>query len=174
MRPPIHRTRNQAPVPLGEVSKPAEYGNRVGGSDVTTVMMLRCRHLVLVFAFCGLLAACGSATESDPGTGAGSDPDTGVVGAITLSDTCPPALNVVCADRPFVATVDVRDESGRHFQSFRSDEDGRFRIELDPGTYTLVPDVSKSGAPPTAAPQTVKVVAGRYTSVSISYDSGIR
>lgn len=121
---------------------------------------------MLVFVFWGLLAACGS--------GAGSDPDTGIVGTITLDDSCPPALNVSCADRPFVATVEVRDESGRHVRTVRSDDGGHFRVELNPGTYTVIPAASNSGAPPTAPPQTVKVAAGRYTAVRIRYDSGVR
>lgn len=137
-------------------------------------MVLRCRHLVLAFALCGLLAACGSGAGSDSGTGAASEPGTGVEGVVTLSGACPDAQDAVCPDRPFVATVDVRDESGRQVQSVRSDEDGRFRVDLDPGAYTLVPVVAESGAPPTAAPQSVEVVAGRYTSVRISYDSGVR
>lgn len=160
------RTRGQARLSLCEVLEADGYGNRAGGPDVTTVMTLRCRHLVMVFVFWGLLAACGA--------GPGSDPDTGVVGTITLGDTCPAALNVTCADRPFVATVDVRDESGRHVRTVRSDEDGHFRVELDPGNYTLVPAASNSGAPPTAPPQTVKVAAGRHAAVRIRYDSGVR
>ena len=75
---------------------------------------------------------------------------------------------------PFAAAVEVQDASGAHVETVRSDETGRFRIELEPGTYSLVPDVSASGAPPTAPPQTVTVASGQDATVHIRYDSGIR
>ena len=55
-----------------------------------------------------------------------------------------------------------------------SGEDGRFRIALAPGGYTLHP-VNLAGTPlPIAQPVDVHVVANRFTAVEVSFDSGIR
>lgn len=77
-----------------------------------------------------------------------------------------------CPDRPYRARIEIRDPKGRLVESFISGEDGRFRIDLAPGAYTLVP---QNGNPlPQAQPVAVRVREGSYTHVEIGYDSGIR
>jgi len=48
------------------------------------------------------------------------------------------------------------------------------RVDLAPGTYQLVPVSPHPGMPPFGQSQTITVVAGLYSQVTIAYDSGIR
>ena len=66
----------------------------------------------------------------------------------------------------------MRNADGGSVTRFRTDEDGRFRIGLQPGRYTLDPE---SGDPfPVGSEQDVDVLADMYTEVVISFDTGIR
>ncbi|HEV7900015.1 MAG TPA: hypothetical protein VGP31_19455 [Planosporangium sp.] len=56
----------------------------------------------------------------------------------------------------------------------QSDDLGYFRVVLAPGGYVLKPE-NLTGAPvPTARPVPVQVSAGRFTTVSVHFDSGVR
>ncbi|MHB8464146.1 MAG: carboxypeptidase-like regulatory domain-containing protein [Acidimicrobiales bacterium] len=54
----------------------------------------------------------------------------------------------------------------------QSDGSGRYRLALDPGSYTLV--VVTSGSYPRCNPTPVTVTAGAATRADISCDTGIR
>jgi len=118
-------------------------------------------------------AAPASAT---PGTAvtATTAPRGGIAGRVFIGPACPGPMieSSPCPDKPYQATIAVLDQNHSLVTSFEADTQGYFRVELDPGTYTLVP------RPPdvmTRAPeQTVAVVSGRFVSVTITYDTGIR
>jgi hypothetical protein len=55
-----------------------------------------------------------------------------------------------------------------------TDVDGRFTIDVAPGTYVVVALTTNGGGPPSAIPQTVVVHEGTYTAVALQLDSGIR
>ena len=57
--------------------------------------------------------------------------------------------------------------------SATTDDQGRFTLDLTPGTYELIA-VTDGGGPPTAIPLTVQVLAGAYTQVTLEVDTGIR
>lgn len=62
--------------------------------------------------------------------------------------------------------------NGKVVAETTSGADGRFRIFLAPGNYRLEPE---QGDPlPVAAPFDFTVVKGRFTAVTVNYDSGIR
>jgi hypothetical protein len=70
--------------------------------------------------------------------------------------------------------IQNQDDQGDHL-TVRSGEDGRFHVKLAPGMYKLTPVSPNPGVPPHApGPQTVMVESGKYTHVTIKYDSGIR
>ncbi len=96
----------------------------------------------------------------------------GIEGHVTIGPMCPVVmLNDPCPDKPYQATVDVLDASGKQVAQFQSDTQGHFKVALAPGAYTIQPQ----GAGITRAPQQdVTVVAGQFTPVEIVYDSGIR
>ncbi len=139
------------------------------------------------------LAACatagpGSAPTSPPArtpppaatlalTPAPSQPaanSSGIEGQILIGPACPGPVSAAnpCPDQPYQATVRVLDAAGRLVTEFESDAQGRFRVPLPPGAYTLEPQ--SPGALPHAGPQSVTVAAGQYTTLTLTYDSGIR
>ena len=102
----------------------------------------------------------------------GPDADQGIEGIVFIGPQCPvPSEEDPCPDLPYAAILVVRHDGDR-VTSVQSDEDGRFRVGLAPGTYRIVPE---NGDPfPVATPQDVIVAEGTYTSVTITYDTGIR
>jgi hypothetical protein len=56
-----------------------------------------------------------------------------------------------------------------------SGTDGRFQIRLDPATY-VVRALRQNGSPypRPPAPFRVRVLIGRFTHITLSYDTGIR
>ena len=55
-----------------------------------------------------------------------------------------------------------------------TDDQGRFSLDLPAGSYVVVAVSASGSGPPTPVPQTVQVVAGAYTQVTLEVDSGIR
>jgi len=103
--------------------------------------------------------------------------ESGIEGQVSIGPMCPVERpDRPCPDKPFAASIEIQnqDEQGRHL-TVRSDADGRFRVKLEPGRYKLTPMAPNPGAPPHApGPQAVTVESGKYTHVTIKYDSGIR
>jgi hypothetical protein len=79
-----------------------------------------------------------------------------------------------CPDKPVTATFHVEDAKGRRVATFRSDELGRFEVELQPGTYTLVPDEEARAATVGAVSVRVTVKEGEMAEVKINWDTGMR
>lgn len=125
------------------------------------------RVLFLVVAI-AVLVACGD----KGGTGeAGS----GIEGTVSIGPTCPVEMaESPCEDAPYRAKITVMD-SDEVVATGESAEDGTFKIEVPPGTYTvtaepLVPDAIAHADPL----QHIVVGTGAFTHVGISFDSGIR
>ena len=127
--------------------------------------MTTLRLLTLAAGLALFTAACGSEPAAT---------DSGIEGTVTVGPTCPvERLGSPCPDRPISRGVSVRDGPGREVAHFTSGADGRFRVPLHPGTYTLVGDKNGSILPrPVAVTATVR--SGQYTHVDVLYDSGIR
>lgn len=102
--------------------------------------------------------------------------ESGIEGTVLLSPVCPVEHNPPlpqCAPRPYQATITVKTADGKEeVTHFTSASDGRFKITLEPGKYLLVP---VNGKPyPRGAPQNVSVRAGKFTTVTVMYDTGMR
>jgi hypothetical protein len=101
----------------------------------------------------------------------------GIEGQVSIGPMCPVVRpDRPCPDKPFAASIKIQnqDDQGDHL-TVRSGEDGRFRVKLAPGKYKLTPMAPNPGAPPHAPPpQSVTVESGKYTHMTIKYDSGIR
>jgi hypothetical protein len=119
------------------------------------------------------LAACGG-TPSPAATPTGAPGGaSGIEGVVTIGPTCPvQRIDSPCPDRPYEATILVLDNARRQIAEARSGLDGRFRVLVPPGAYTLSPP--QTGTPPYAPEQTVTVTAGHLTTVQIVFDSGVR
>lgn len=97
----------------------------------------------------------------------------GVEGQVFIGPVCPVVQEgQECADRPYQATLIVNNSNGREIVKVQTDEQGRFKIPLEPGEYILHPE--SPNVMPYAAEQVFVVEAGRFTQVNITYDSGIR
>jgi hypothetical protein len=120
------------------------------------------------------LSACGArGSATDPTGSPASRPDSGIRGRVLLAPTCPVQRVGQTCSRPYLATITIRTEAtGKLVARVRSSATGRFSIPLATGRYRLVP---QTGRPyPRSSPQAITVYSHRYTSVVISYDSGIR
>lgn len=106
--------------------------------------------------------------------GAGG-PRGSLAGQVTLGPVTPvERLGGPPSTRPYAATIVVETPAGDTVRTVQSGGDGRFLVSLPAGSYRLVPR-SPSGRPyPQAAPLDATVTAGRTTTVTIAYDSGIR
>lgn len=113
------------------------------------------------------VTACGDAALLGP------DADQGVEGIALLGPQCPVQSEAnPCPDLPYAASIVILDEDDDPVTHVDAGSDGRFRVGLRPGRYTLVP---VSGQPfPTASPQAVDVPAGEWPSVTVQFDTGIR
>lgn len=136
-----------------------------------TVVMLRrskfpMRRIALLAAFVSLLAvACADGSAAGVGSG--------IRGKVLIGPQCPVEQEgSPCPDKPFEGTVQVTTESGRPVDSVRSDRNGSFEIELQPGAY-VVTVVGLEG-PTFAKPITVTVRSGQMTAVTVLVDTGIR
>ena len=97
----------------------------------------------------------------------------GVEGQVFIGPVCPVVQEgQECADRPYQATLVVNNSNGREVAKVQTDEQGRFKIPLEPGEYILHPE--SPNVMPFADEQVFVVEAGRFTQVNITYDSGIR
>jgi hypothetical protein len=115
------------------------------------------------------IAACGTPA------GPPSPPGTGIQGVVESGPTCPvERINSPCPPRPLAATVVVRNAAGHEVARATSGADGHFKVDVAPGTYTVVGLNINSSMLPRPIPTTVTVTTGSYVSVNVEYDSGIR
>lgn len=101
-----------------------------------------------------------SETPDAPATSQPSGPS-GIYGGVT--DTCPPdATSTPCPEDPVVgAEVTAKDSSGNVAGTARTDAQGKFQMELGPGSY----DVTANGEGCTT--EKVEVAEGQYHPVHI-------
>ncbi len=78
-----------------------------------------------------------------------------------------------CPAKPIAAHL-TASAAGHVVGRGTSDGDGRFRISLPPGSYVLQAVNLSGGLFPRSAPVNVTVRSGRYTAVTVSFDSGIQ
>ncbi len=80
-----------------------------------------------------------------------------------------------CPDRPLSARLTITSgDPQRKVAETTSNADGHFRVPLPPGTYTIRPVNLTGAVTPIAQPVTVTVTSGRYATVVIPFDSGVR
>jgi hypothetical protein len=136
---------------------------------VVTTGRLRSRRFAgsCAVALCSALITAGCSAVS-PAAGA-----SGVEGIAEADPQCPiSAPGAVCPPEPVSRTVAVRGAERREIARFTSAADGRFRVALPPGTYTLEEVVAKP--PPSLKPVTVTVTPGHFVHVVLLFDTGIR
>ena len=111
------------------------------------------------------LSAC-SAVRPEP-------VNSGIEGQVFIGPICPVVQEgQECPDRSYQAALSVTSLKGKRIVQIQTDEDGRFRIPLEPGEYILHPE--SPNQLPFASDQNVTVENGTFTQVIVNYDSGIR
>jgi hypothetical protein len=113
-----------------------------------------------------LIAACSAQPASA---------DAGVEGKVLIGPNCPISQTPQgpeCADKPYQATISVNNPDGRLVAQVKTDEKGYFKIPLDPGDYILHPETPNMI--PFANEENFTVTAGKFTQLTVKYDSGIR
>jgi hypothetical protein len=123
--------------------------------------------VALVAAMSLALAACGATTTpSAVATGT-------LTGRVIAGPTCPVERpGHPCPPRPVSATVQAKTYTGRTVASTHTDKDGRYRLKVPVGTYTIVAVTPKPF--PRCSPVSVAVSANHETRAGISCDTGIR
>jgi hypothetical protein len=108
----------------------------------------------------------------------------GIEGTVTLGPVCAVQSDILpCPDRPYqVATIIFYNAlvacpalTCGEVARISTDGNGRYRVALPPGAYSVVPQPAGSGVfPHLPSPVMVTVVANTYVTVNFSYDTGIR
>jgi hypothetical protein len=99
--------------------------------------------------------------------------DSGMEGQVFIGPMCPVVqIGQECPDQPYQAFLTVLSPDGREIVQVQTDEQGRFKIPLEPGEYILRPE--SPNALPFASEQPFTVEAGKFTTLVVHYDSGIR
>jgi hypothetical protein len=127
-----------------------------------------------------VLLGCGAEGGRGAGNASASSPESlqsGIRGQTLVDAGCTMAYGAKrCPEHPLTARVTVTSnaKNSKVIAAVLSDEHGNFTLPLPPGTY-LIEAGSPHGNPvPIAAPRSVTVEAGNYTTVVIHLDSGIR
>jgi hypothetical protein len=128
---------------------------------------------VLVATAAPIGAAVALAATGGGGEAAGSG--SGIRGAVFVTDPCTgrptgdPRSRCPVRYHPLRAAVRIRAASSDLVRTVRSRRDGRFRVRLEPGEYTVTALRGRIGEPPPA--RSVTVAAGRYTDLILDYDT---
>ena len=129
-------------------------------------MQFRTFRIILAFF---VMSSCFSSGQTQ------SEPGTGIEGVITFGPTQGgPIRPGIPSSAPLAnATFVVENEKGAEVASFTTDDQGRFRVPLAPGHYTVSKEGKKHGIGH-YGPFDVVVLAGRMTKVEWECDTGIR
>ena len=127
--------------------------------------MRLCSLIIAVFAF-STLASYSSSPDSSS--------ESGVEGVITMSPTRPgPLRRDDPVSKPLAGVGFVIEENDRRVATFTTDDQGRFKVLLKPGRYTVSRDGQKLPAG-YFGPFDLEIQKGQLTKVEWNCDSGMR
>ena len=128
--------------------------------------------------------APGSSSRAPAPSTTGSPPEqptdrrggTGITGQTLIDGGCPVIrADSPCPNRPVATTLSLLDAATNAVRAtITTDAQGHFTVTAAPGSYVLRADRVAAQLPRRAASMPVTVTAGRYTSVTMLLDSGIR
>ncbi len=126
-------------------------------------------NLMLCLVFLGCAAFPHSLAQNGP-------PESGIAGIVLKGPMCPgPARSDrPCPDKPVSGTFQVLGQDGNMAAAFQSDAQGRFKVSLAPGHYTVLPAGLPAGRNPLGDSAKVTVVSGDYVQVVLHWDTGMR
>jgi len=102
--------------------------------------------------------------------------DSGIEGQALISPAHPgPVRQGEPGSAPFKTTIVVWDTTdGREVTRVETGSDGRFRIALRPGIYRVGSPQQQGRFLPRTSEETVSVTSGKFTQVTLNFDSGMR
>jgi carboxypeptidase family protein len=113
------------------------------------------------------------ACAKEPIPGGTADATGGIQGKVRLGPMCPvQQVNSPCPDRPIKADIAVATATGAKVATGHSGVDGKYRISLPPGSYTVT--ATRPGAFGSGKPVTVEVPGATFVHLDLLVDSGIR
>jgi hypothetical protein len=99
----------------------------------------------------------------------------GITGQVLLGPmTAVVRSDKIVPDKPYQAKIKILDEKREFITEFETDEEGKFRIPLAPGTYIISPVAPKPNIPPYPEEKTVTVEDGIFLETKVLFDTGIR
>lgn len=102
----------------------------------------------------------------------GAETSSGIRGVVLRGPTQPVCtIGTPCEEPAARETLAVR-RVGRIVARVRTDDNGRFRVGLAPGRYTVAPTATGFGR--NASPVSALVRSGSYVRVTLRIDTGIR
>ena len=120
---------------------------------------------ILIFI---IVPAVFSSAQTQPGS------ETGIEGVVTIGPIRPgPAVEGMPNSAPLMNTTFVVENEKGMVTSFTTGDQGRFRVSLAPGHYTVFLKRKKQGIG-NYGPFDVDVVVGRMTKVQWECDTGMR
>ena len=129
----------------------------------------------VLIASLALLAACGDAPSAPAPGSTAPGGASGVDGTTQVDAGCPVLrADQTCPTRPLQARITVTVPGGSVVAAATSGADGRFRLPLAPGSYVLTCRNTTGAAVPTALPMRLRVQAGQWTHLTVTFDSGVR
>ena len=116
-----------------------------------------------------VMARCSSSAQTQ------AESPTGIEGVITIAPIHPgPIKKDMPSSGPFAnGTFVVQNQAGIAIASFTTDAEGRFRVSVPAGHYTVSRKDGKSG-PGYFGPFNIDVTAGKMATVEWRCDSGMR
>jgi hypothetical protein len=104
--------------------------------------------------------------------------ESGISGMVLLGPTCPVIRDPPdeeCADKPYATTLVVTTaDQARVIKEFRSEDTGKFIVQVEPGEYAIRSAAASNILPYCSSSGTIKVNASAYTETIVNCDTGIR
>jgi hypothetical protein len=116
------------------------------------------------------LTAVACAERGGPGTSR-----SGIVGRVIAFPTCPVMTETSpCPTKGVQTMVGIESVDGEQMISVRTETDGSFRVDLEPGDYLLGAQPPPSEPHLVPRPASAKVLPGTYVRVTVILDTRLR
>jgi hypothetical protein len=129
---------------------------------------MKTMHICLLLAVFFCTMACSSRPKTE-------ELSSGITGQVLLGPMTPVVRSdKIVPDRPFQAKIQILDEKREFITEFETDEEGKFKVPLPPGTYIISPVAPRPNMPPYPEEKTVTVEEGTFLETKVLFDTGIR
>jgi hypothetical protein len=129
---------------------------------------MKTKYIILLLFILSYLISCSNRPKTE-------ELSSGITGQVLLGPmTAVMRSDKIVPDKPYQAKIKILDEKREFITELETDEEGRFRIPLPPGTYIISPVAPKPNLPPHPEEKTVTVEGGKFLETIVLFDTGIR